>query len=93
MLSVRRVYHSQTYSEAINYVGQTYDNTVNNLTSFYVRYGSENHLDAIDKAKSYLVKCLDTEAYISGINDDFMIGAMITIFSIIPVLFLTVKKK
>ena len=93
MLSERRVYHSQTYSEAINYTGQEYNNVINNLTEFYIKNGSDNHINAIDKSKDYIVQWLDKEAYISAINDDFMIGALITIISIIPVLFLTVKKK
>ena len=63
------------------------------ISFFYSKVGSENHADAIDKGKSYIIQWLDTEAYISGLNDDFLLGAIVTFLAIIPVIFISVKKK
>lgn len=92
-LAVRRTYHKQIFSESINYVGTQYDESVRKLSEFYIRVGSENHSDAISKGKGYITEWLDTQAYISGLNDDFLLGAIVTIMAIIPVIFLSLKKK
>ena len=40
-----------------------------------------------------LVANVNKQAYIQGIDDDFLIAALITLVGAIPVLFLAVKKK
>ena len=93
LLTVRRNYHTQIYSESINYSGETYNETINKLADFYVPPVSSTHNEAIGHAKNYIIKWLDNEAYISGINDDFLIGMLITATAIVPVIFLTTKRK
>ena len=92
-LAVRRTYHKQMYSESIDYVGTVYNQSVEKLSFFYSKVGSENHAEVIDRRKSYIIQWLDTEAYISGLNDDFLLGAIVTFLAIIPVIFISVKKK
>lgn len=91
MLAVRRNFHSQCYSEAIAYTGEKYEQTMQKLSDFYTATGSETTQAALADAKQYIIQRINTEAYISGINDDFIIGAIITLLSIIPVFFFTIK--
>lgn len=92
MLAIRRNFHNQCYSEAIAYTGEKYRQTMQGLTDFYTSTGSENAQSALADAKQYIIQRISTEAYISGINDDFIIGAIITLFSVIPVFFFTIKR-
>ncbi len=92
-LSRRRTFHTQIYSETIDYTGETYQNTVESLSQFYSSTGADNAVAAAKMAKHYIIEWINTEAYIKGINDDFLIGAIITVLAIIPALLLTPKKK
>lgn len=91
LLAIRRGYHTQRYMESINYTGEKYQETMNRLTDFFISTGSESTESAIEQSRDFLIQRLQIEGYISGINDDFLIGAIITVLAIIPVLFLTVK--
>ena len=92
LLSIRRNFHSQIYSQEINYTGETYRNITTRLSEFFSSVGSDTPASAMSQAKSYLMDWLNTEAYIKGICDDFFVGGVITVLSIIPVFFLTKKK-
>ena len=91
MLAIRRDFHSQRYAEALAYTGETYQQTIQKLSDFYLSTGSPTSQSALSEAKQYIIQRLNTEAYISGINDDFIIGAIITLLSLVPVFFLTGK--
>ena len=93
MLSIRRNFHTQIYSEEINYTGEKYKEITNKLADFFSSVGSDTPASAMSQAKSYLIDWLHTEAYIKGISDDFFIGGIITAIAIIPVLFLSKGKK
>ena len=92
LLFIRRSFHSDIYSQAINYTGETYRGITNRLAEFFASVGSDTSESAMSQAKNYLVDWLNTEAYIKGINDDFFVGGIITLMAIIPVLFITKKK-
>ncbi len=92
LLAVRRNYHSEMYSQTINYTGEQYNKTIENLSYFYSHTGAQAHAQSNSMARSYIVEWLDKQAYITGINDDFLIAMIITLISIIPVLFLVIKK-
>ncbi len=93
MLTIRRNFHTQIYSEEINYTGESYQEAVSKLSHFFSSTGSENSISAASEAKSYLVQWLQTESYISGLNDNFLIGCIITLIAIIPVFFISIKRK
>ena len=92
LLAVRRNFHTQIYSQTIDYTGETYNKTLEKLSFFYSHTGAEAHSESNSLARSYIVEWLDKQAYISGINDDFLAGMVITLIAIIPVLFLKLKK-
>lgn len=92
LLTIRRSFHSQLYSETIDYTGQTYNNIINKLANFFSSVGSDTTESALSQGKQYIIQWLNTEAYIKGINDDFFIGGIVTALAIIPVLFLRKKK-
>ena len=93
MLTRRRVFHSQMYSDNIDYAGQNYENTIEGLSNYFSHIGAEPTNQASSLARTYLIEWMNTESYISSINDDFFIGAFITGVAILPALFLTPHKK
>ena len=93
MLSIRKHFHGQIYSETIDYTGETYRNITHRLADFFSSVGSDTAANAASQAKSYLTSWLTTEAYISGLNDNFLIGGIITVIAIILVFFISMKKK
>ena len=68
MLSIRRNFHTQIYSEEINYTGEKYKEITNKLADFFSSVGSDTPASAMSQAKSYLIDWLHTEAYIRGIR-------------------------
>lgn len=92
-LAMRRNFHSLRYEQALNYTGEEYRETLRNLSDFFSRNTSETIPEALANAKEYLFDFIDKQAYISAINDNFFIGGIITVLSIIPVLFLISRKK
>lgn len=93
LLAERRDFHTQRYSEALNYSGEKYHEVINRLSWFYTSEGSVTQIDAQSHAKNFIIQWIDNEGYISGINDDFIIGCAVAAAAIIPVLFLTTKQK
>lgn len=92
LLSQRRTFHAQIFSQSIDYTSETYNKSIDKLTYFYSHIGAKTQMEGSSMAKSYIVEWLDKQAYITGINDDFLAAMIITLIAIIPVLFLVIKK-
>lgn len=93
LLTQRTAYHTQRYSEALNYTGDVYHQTIHSLGQFMEHTAGKIPTEIHQLAESLIFKRVDLEAYISAINDDFYIAFIITLLCIIPVLFLKAKKK
>ena len=93
VLTSRVNYHSQMYEQAIQPRSQVYQNVSNNLTSQIMHNTGSSLINARRQGQTAIVTNVVKQAYIEGIDDDFLIAAFITIIGGIPVLFLRVKKK
>lgn len=85
VLSQRTNYHLQRYGESLDYTGETYRQTINNLSTFAQQTADATQQKAQSIAQQMVIKRIELEAYISGINDDFFIAFIVTILSIIPI--------
>ena len=93
LLTQRVIYHTAIYSQAVD----------QNSTAFkHIVYGLSNHIrytvggtgsELMIKANALIAKNLTGQAFVHGITDDFLVGAIITLFLLIPVFFLRYKKK
>lgn len=88
VLTERTAYHSQRYSEALDYTGEVYRQTIENLSQFAVQTAGASVHSAQSLAEQMIIKRLDLEAYIGGINDDFFIAFIVTLLCILPVFWL-----
>lgn len=88
-MSIRRNYHSQVYSESLNYLGEEYNQSVDRLTQFYQSASGDNAIAAVQQSKSYIDNFISNQAYVSAINDQFIVGAIFTMLAVLPVLFIS----
>lgn len=93
LLTGRTAFHTQRYSEALNYTGDAYHQTVSSLSQFMEHAAGKLPGEVHRLAESLIFRHIDLEAYISAINDDFFIAFIVTLLCIVPVLFLRIKKK
>ncbi|MDP4205794.1 MAG: drug:proton antiporter, partial [Bacteroidota bacterium] len=93
LLTSRVNFHSQMFSQSIDPHSQTYKNvTAVMANTFEARAGSAP-ATASKQSQFAVVSQLNKEAYIQGIDDDFLIAAVITLIGGLPVLWLHIKKK
>jgi DHA2 family multidrug resistance protein len=93
ILSSRITYHAQMYGESIQFNSQEFRNITTNL-NYYIEKREGSSLPRAQRQGQALVTMnLRNQAYIQGIDDDFLIAAFITLIGGIPVLFLHSRKK
>ncbi len=93
LLTTRISYHSQMYGQAINAHSQTYKNVTAHITNHLVVDAGTSRALANNESKGFIVMQANKEAYISGIDDDFLVASLITIIGLIPVFNLHNKRK
>ena len=93
MLTGRTSYHTQRYSEALNYTGEVYQQTIDKLSTFASQTAGATEQSARSLAEQLITKRLELEAYIGGINDDFYIAFIVTMICILPVFWLRRVRK
>jgi DHA2 family multidrug resistance protein len=72
---------------------QVLKNVTRNLGYFAERHAGSPKTKAEKQSGMIIASHLRNQAYIQGIDDDFLIAAVITLIGGIPVLFLHTKKK
>jgi len=93
VLSSRVNYHSQMYDQAIQPKSQVFTNTVNRLTYQMEHNLGSSYPTAVKQSHMVVIANVNKQAYIQGIDDDFLIAGSITLIGFIPVLFMLAKKK
>lgn len=93
ILTQRTDFHTQRYNEALNYTGETYRQTIGNLSDFAQQTTNATEHSANSLAEQLIIERIDLEAYIGGINDDFFIAFIITLLSLLPIFWLYRAKK
>lgn len=92
VLSSRVSYHAQMYEQSIQPGSQTFVNVSKSIANQVMHNSGSSYSDAMTKGQLAIVSNVSKQAYIQGIDDDFLIAAFITIIGGIPILFLRVKK-
>ena len=92
LLTTRINYHMQMFGSAIQTGSQEFKNVATNLSYFAQQHMGSDVATAAQQSKYMIMQHVSKQAYISGINDDFLIAAIITIISILPVIIMRTKK-
>jgi DHA2 family multidrug resistance protein len=92
LLTSRVNYHAQQYGQAVNTRTEVFQETVGKIKTYMLHDTGSSPSDATAKAQYLLLSNVNKQAYIQGINDDFLVAAVITLIGGIPILFLHTKK-
>ncbi len=93
LLTTRVSYHSQMYGQAMDPHSQTYKNVSANIANHLEIDAGTPRFLANRQGQVFITMQANKEAYISGVDDDFLVAGAITIIGLIPVFRLHTKKK
>lgn len=93
MLSSRISFHAQTYGQSIQAHSETYETTMAHVNNYIEYHAGSSPATARQQGQVMLMSSVSNQAYIEGINDDYLIAAIITSLGLIPIFFLHTKKK
>jgi DHA2 family multidrug resistance protein len=93
IFTTRITFHSQLYGEALQTFSPVYQSVVSHLGSYVTSVTGNVGPTAASQAKYILQSNLTKQAFIQSIDDDFMLAAIITLISAVPVFFLKGSKK
>jgi len=93
VLTARVNFHSQMFGGAIQSGSQAFQNTTHNMAYFIQQNAGSSFSTALKQGQSLVMSNLSTQAFIQGVNDDFLLAAVISLFGFIPILLLKSKKK
>ena len=92
LLTTRITYHTQVFGTSVRQNSEIYQKTINGL-KYHIQYDAgSSPSNAARQGQSLLLSNLGKQAYIDGINDDFLLAGLITLVGVIPIFFLHTKK-
>jgi DHA2 family multidrug resistance protein len=93
LLTTRVNYHTQIYGSAIDINSPVYTTVSTNMKHFLMYETGSSAAAAQGQSQYMVMSQVNKEAFIQGVDDDFMAAALITIIGGIPIFFLHVKRK
>lgn len=92
LLLSRVNFHSQTYGGAIQSNSQTFQNVTRNLAFYIEQHAGSSYATALKQGQSVLFSNVNSQAFIQGVNDDFLVASFITLLGLVPILILRTRK-
>ena len=92
LLTTRVNYHAQQYGTALNARSESYQETSKDLRFYAQHEAGATPADAGIYSQTAILTNVNKQAYIEGINDDFLLAGIITLLGGIPVIFMHTKK-
>lgn len=93
MLTTRVTFHTQMYSQSIDSQSPAYKTAIAKLSTHAQAHAGSAPATAQAQAKTLVVQQLSKEAYIQGIDDDFLLAGLITLMGGVPLFWLHTKKR
>ena len=92
LLTTRVAYHTQLYGESIQPKSEVFQRTVGNLKTSIQYNAGTSPANAVKLSQTAILTNLTKQAYVQGINDDFLFAGIITLIGGIPIFFSSFKK-
>jgi DHA2 family multidrug resistance protein len=89
----RIIYHTQRFGEGIQANSPQYHAVLKSIGYFLGSHMGTMGQEAQQQSQYLLLSNLNRQAFVQAISDDFLLAAIITVVSILPVFFLRLKKK
>ena len=93
LLTKRVIFHTQMFSQSADQMSGTFQHSVYMLKDFVQHSIGGAGARIMAQAKGLIIQNIYEQAFVEGINDDFLIGAIITLLILIPLVFLKYHKK
>jgi DHA2 family multidrug resistance protein len=93
ILTSRVILHSQHFGESIDANSPAFRMALKNIGNFVVHNAGSFGQVAEQQGRYLLFSNINKQAFIQAVSDDFLLAAIITVISAIPVFFLRIKKK
>lgn len=92
LLASRIKFHAQMFGESIQPGSQIFQNTTQNLAYYIQQHAGSSLTTAMKQGQSLLLSHVNNQAFIQGVDDDFLVAALITCIGLIPILLMKTKK-
>jgi len=92
MLTSRVNFHTQAFGGAIKPGSEIFKQTTTKIKNHLQYEAGSSPANAIRQSQILLLSNLNKQAYIQGIDDDFLLAGIITLIGGIPIIFLRTKK-
>jgi MFS transporter, DHA2 family, multidrug resistance protein len=92
LLTTRVNYHAQQYGLLLNTRSESYQQTTKNIRYYAQHEAGASPGDAAKYSQTAIMSNISKQAYIEGINDDFLLAGVITLLGGIPIIFMHTKK-
>ncbi len=92
ILSSRVAFHQQMFGADVSRYSPSFKHAVSALSSTFQHNAGSSMATAVKQSQAVIMGNIGRQAFIQGIDDDFMIAAVVTVAAVIPVLFLHSKK-
>ncbi len=92
LLTTRVNYHAQVFGESIKPGSEVFQQTSNRIKYYMQKEGGSSPANSASLSQNLLFSNMSKQAYIQGIDDDFLLAGLITLIGGIPIIFLRTKK-
>ncbi len=92
LLTARVNFHVQNYGGAVKQNSEVFQTTVNKIKYHVQHDAGSSPSGSTRQSQAMILSNLNKQAYIQGINDDFLIAGILTLIGGIPIFFLHTKK-
>ncbi len=93
ILTIRVSYHTQRYGQAIQSTSPEYTQVNHDLRGYIMHNAGSSASEAASQSRFVLLSHVNRQAFIQGVDDDFLLSAVITLIGGIPVVLLHTRKK
>jgi MFS transporter, DHA2 family, multidrug resistance protein len=93
LLTSRLIYHTQVFGRSMDVNSPVLLAVSQKIERFAAQAGGLTAPQAATAGKSILFSHISKQAFVEGINDDFLVACLFTVLCIMPVFFLKTKKK
>jgi DHA2 family multidrug resistance protein len=93
VLASRINFHMQIFGNALQSGTQEFKNVAYGLSNYIQTNGGSSPALAMKQGQALLIGNVSKQAYIAGIDDDFLLAAIITIIGFIPTIILRTRRK
>jgi MFS transporter, DHA2 family, multidrug resistance protein len=93
LLTRRVIFHTAMFGQAVDQNSPQFKHTMYGLGYFVQQAVGGAGTEVMARAKALIGLNLTSQAFVQGITDDFFVGAVITLFILVPLFFLRYHKK